>query len=248
GHHGEEGLGAQERAGRVHRQDAVPVGEGGPMQGRGVADSGVVHENVHMAEMDLGGAGERLHAGRVGDVARYRPGPPRTGGTQVGRDLLNRLPRAGSHHDRGAGVDERSCHRHADAAARAGDHRAPSSERQGPSSASTASSRIAPRASMVRAPSAAPAAAGAPKYARGPPAASKLVCPDRIATLSERGLAGSDRRIASRTSSGRAAITIELSYCPAWHAPLWNSSVSRGAQGLRVTSGNTIRAPASGRL
>src|SRR5690349_8703599 len=203
-----------------------------------------------MPEMDLGGAGERLHAGRVGDVARYRPGSPRAGDAQVGRDVLNRLPRAGSHDDRGAGFDERSCHRPADAPppARAGDHRAPSSERHRASSASTASSRIAPRASIVRAPSVAPAAAGAPKYARGPPAASKLVCPDRIATLSERGLAGRDRRIASRTSSGRAAITIELSYCPAWHAPLWNSSVSRGAQGLRVTSGNTIRAPTSGRL
>src|SRR5205814_8355521 len=93
--------------------------------------------------------------------------------------------------------------------------------------------------SIVRAPSSARASAGDPKYARGPPACSKFVCPARIAPLSERGLAGRERRTVSRTNSGRAASTIELSYWPAWQAPLRNPSVSRTAQGFFVTSGNT---------
>src|SRR3989475_6390979 len=60
------------------------------------------------------------------------------------------------------------------------------------------SSRIAPSTSIVRAPSSARASAGDPKYARGPPACSKLVWPARIAPLSDRGLAGKERRKASR--------------------------------------------------
>src|SRR5690349_10959893 len=175
-----------------------------------MADTRVVHEDVHVAEMAPRRPCERLHARRVGDVARDVPCLP-AAGAELRRD---RRPCARGYHDRRAGPDERTGHRHPDAPppARAGDHGTPSGERHGASSARTASARIAPRTSIVRAPSSTPASAGEPKYARGPPAASKLVCPDRMAPLSERGLAGSDRRIASRTSSGRAAITMELSY------------------------------------
>src|SRR5207237_9540946 len=81
-----------------------------------------------------------------------------------------------------------------------------------------------------------------------PPAGAKPGCPERSAPLSESGLAGREPRTVSRPNSGRAASTIELSYRPAWQAPLRNSSVSRTAQGFFVTSGNTIRAPSARRI
>src|SRR5207247_2160973 len=111
---------------------------------------------------------------------------------------------------------------------------------------STWPSRVSASRARVRTPSGSETS-HATAHARRP-AGSKLVCPARIAPLSERGLAGKERRKASRTNSGRAASTIELSYWPAWQAPLRNSSVSRTAQGLFVTSGNTIRAPSSCRI
>src|SRR5690606_1480954 len=97
------------------------------------------------------------------------------------------------------------------------------------SAATTASSRIRPSAAIVSRPSSALADAGSPKYARGPPASSKVRFPSRIATESECGTSGSAARIVSRTHPGRSAMITLLSNRPAWHAPLLNSSVSRSA-------------------
>src|SRR5690606_9068480 len=83
------------------------------------------------------------------------------------------------------------------------------------SRASTASARISPSVRTVRAPSSAVAPAGSPKYARAPPASSNVCSPSRIAAVSERGTAGSAARMSSRTSSGRSASTMLVSYCPA---------------------------------
>src|SRR5437762_2290416 len=52
-----------------------------------------------------------------------------------------------------------------------------------------------------------------------------------MARESDAGVGGSPALVASRTSSGRSASTIEVSNWPAWQAPLWNSSLSRRAHG-----------------
>src|SRR5947207_3126999 len=246
-HSREERLDAQERAGRVRRQDALPVLQRGLLHRRRVADPGVVHEDVHVAESRLRLAGEGPYALRVGDVAGDRPRPPSRSAERPG-GRLEAVRASGCHDYCRARLGERAGHGQPNAPAAAGDDRAPSGQRHCASSASTASSRIAPKTSIVRAPSSARASAGDPKYARGPPACSKLVCPARIAPLTRRGLAGREPRTVSRTNSGRAASTIQLSYRPAWQAPLRNSSVSRTAQGFFVTSGNTIRAPSVRRI
>src|SRR5207247_6760287 len=215
----EEGLGAQEWAGGIHRQEPVPVLQRGLLHRRRVADAGVVHEDVHVAEPGLRLAGEGAYAFWVGDVARDRPRPP-SGRAELRGDGLEAVRGPGRHDHGRARLGERAGHGQPDTPAAARDDGAPSCERHRPSSASPASSRIAPSTSIVRAPASARASAGDPKYARGPPACSKLGCPARIPPLSERGLAGKERRKASRTNSGRAASTIELSYWPAWLAPL----------------------------
>ena len=68
--------------------------------------------------------------------------------------------------------------------------------------------------------------------------------PARMCSCQRHRVAPAARRARSmRTRSGRIASTRLVSYCPAWHEPLWNSGVSRAASARRVVSANTSGSP-----
>src|SRR5262249_50736674 len=103
---------------------------------------------------------------------------------------------------------------------------------------------IVARRSKRSLPSSRVASLGAPVYARSMPISRKLFLPSLMPFERLIATSGSARAAASSTRSGVAASTSAVSYRPAWHAPLLNSS-DRVRAHLRV-SGHAIEARPAG--
>ena len=157
------------------------------------------------------------HARLVGDVAGDRDQPRAHRVRRISlRHRARPRRRCARRHHGGAGVGERARDRGADAAPAAGHERHAAAQidrlrarahRRLRSAALRAPRRrrSPPSSAIVVRPSSAVASAGQPKYALGPPAASKLGLRRESRATSDAGLGGSARRTSSRTSSGRSA-------------------------------------------
>src|SRR3989440_6414892 len=124
--------------------------------------AGIVDEDIDGGPLSRGGAGQRVHAGGIGDIAAH--------GARLAAALFDRFGHsldaveiAGGDDDGRAAVSDGAGDGGADALATARDHGRHPSELHAWSSARTASSSIPPSTSIVRRPSSALAAAGSPK-------------------------------------------------------------------------------------
>jgi hypothetical protein len=110
-HPGGGGLAAEEGAGRVDAQDAIPVLEGELLEPADRDDAGVVDEHVDA----LGRAAQVRHVGGLGDVGLHADAAELLGGR------VDRLAEVGEHHARALG-GEAGGDALADPAAGAGHH------------------------------------------------------------------------------------------------------------------------------
>ena len=104
-HHGlEEGPGDEIQGAHVHADGLVPVLERQIHEGLEAADSGIVHEDARGASL-AHERRERVHAGRVGDVARHaeRVDPRRR---EVAHRRVHVRLRAGADGDAGPGAPQ----------------------------------------------------------------------------------------------------------------------------------------------
>ena len=97
----EKGAGDEIQGAHVHAYRLVPVLERQVREGLEAADSGIVHEDARGAALTGHEGRERVHAGRVGHVARHAEGVDSRGLQVVHRGVHVRL-RAGADGDPGA--------------------------------------------------------------------------------------------------------------------------------------------------